>query len=77
MRAPTLLIVGGNDRTVLELNQRAAGRMIQATHEISVIPRATHLFEESGALDMVAELAGHRFQRFFGIVRAELAHEHP
>jgi dienelactone hydrolase len=54
VRAPTLLIVGGADREVLELNRQAAARLA-AEHEISVIPGATHLFPEPGALDQVIE----------------------
>jgi dienelactone hydrolase len=52
VRAPTLLVVGGADRRVLELNQRAAAQLT-AEHEIAVVPGATHLFEEPGALDHV------------------------
>jgi dienelactone hydrolase len=54
VRAPTLLIVGGADREVLELNRQAAARLA-AEHEISVIPGATHLFPEPGALEEVIE----------------------
>jgi putative phosphoribosyl transferase len=54
--APTLLIVGGADRAVLVLNEQAAARL-RCPHRIEVIPGATHLFEETGALERVAELA--------------------
>ncbi|MFI9821492.1 dienelactone hydrolase family protein [Streptomyces sp. NPDC052013] len=54
--APVLLIVGGNDETVLDLNRRAAGRL-PVKHEIHVVPGATHLFPEPGALQEVAEAA--------------------
>lgn len=56
VEAPTLAIVGGNDPVVLELNRRALDRMhcVKALH---VIPGATHLFEEHGALEEVAKLA--------------------
>ena len=54
--APTLLIVGGADDVVLELN-RAAQRRIPGETRLEVIPGATHLFEEPGALERVAELA--------------------
>lgn len=57
VRAPALLIVGGNDRMVLDLNREAAAQM-RAHCEIAVVPGATHLFEEPGALDEVARLAG-------------------
>lgn len=56
VRSPTLLIVGGRDEQVLELNQQAA-EAIAAECRIAVIPGATHLFEEPGTLEQVAELA--------------------
>jgi pimeloyl-ACP methyl ester carboxylesterase len=56
VRAPTLLIVGGADREVLELNRRTAGRLA-AEHEIAVVPGATHLFPEPGALEQVIDLS--------------------
>jgi len=56
VRAPTLLIVGGNDEVVIELN-RAALAQLRATARLEVIPGATHLFEEPGALDEVARHA--------------------
>jgi putative phosphoribosyl transferase len=54
--APTLLVVGGADGAVLELNREARERL-GGPSELSVVPRATHLFEEPGALETVAELA--------------------
>lgn len=60
VRAPTLLIVGGDDRAVLQLN-RAAAQRLGAPHQLEVVIGATHLFEEPGALDDVARLA----TRFF------------
>jgi putative phosphoribosyl transferase len=54
VRAPTLLIVGGADRQVLELNREAAARLA-TEHEIAVIPGATHLFPEEGALELVID----------------------
>jgi len=54
--APTLLIVGGADRQVLELNE-AAARSLRCPHEVAIVPGATHLFEEPGALERVGELA--------------------
>ena len=56
VRAPTLLIVGGRDETVLELNRRADERM-RCERRLEVVPGATHLFEEPGALEQVADLA--------------------
>jgi putative phosphoribosyl transferase len=63
VRAPTLLIVGGRDTTVLEMNRGARSRMRGET-ALEVIPGATHLFEEPGALDVVADLAAGWFRRF-------------
>ncbi|OGQ10858.1 MAG: hypothetical protein A2138_06440 [Deltaproteobacteria bacterium RBG_16_71_12] len=56
VRAPTLLIVGGADTEVLGLNQ-AALATLACTKELAVVPGATHLFEEPGALEEVARLA--------------------
>lgn len=56
VQAPTLLIVGGEDERVIELN-RAAMRRMRAPVQLEIVPRATHLFEEHGALDLVAQLA--------------------
>jgi putative phosphoribosyl transferase len=56
VQAPTLLIVGGRDLEVLDLN-KAAAVQLRAPIEIAVVPGATHLFEERGALDRVVELA--------------------
>jgi len=56
VKAPTLLVVGGADTVVLELNERAA-RRLTCPHELVVVPGATHLFEEPGALEQVAQLA--------------------
>jgi predicted phosphoribosyltransferase/dienelactone hydrolase len=61
--APTMLIVGGDDRAVLELNRQAAGRLAHC--RLEVIPGATHLFEEPGALGAVAGLAAGWFDRHF------------
>jgi putative phosphoribosyl transferase len=60
--SPTLLIVGGADWQVLELNEQAA-RLLRCEHEVAVVPDATHLFEEPGALERVAELAAGWFAR--------------
>jgi dienelactone hydrolase len=62
VRAPTLLIVGGADRVVLDLN-RDAMRTLQTLVELEVVPGATHLFEEPGALEQVARLARDWFAR--------------
>jgi len=57
VRAPTLLVVGGLDTQVIALNREAAGRLT-ASHRVEIVPGATHLFEEPGALESVARLAG-------------------
>ena len=59
--APTLLIVGSADQEVLALN-RAALRLLTCTRRLEVVPGATHLFEEPGALDCVAEIAAAWFE---------------
>ncbi len=56
VRAPTLLIVGGADHEVLELNRQAQG-MLRCESELAVVSGATHLFEEPGALEQVSRLA--------------------
>jgi dienelactone hydrolase len=56
VKAPTLLIVGGRDMAVIELNREAMGEM-ECEKKLEIVPGATHLFEEKGALDQVAELA--------------------
>jgi len=56
VRAPTLLVVGGDDDVVLELNRRAQARL-RCESRLHVVPSATHLFEEPGALEQVADVA--------------------
>jgi dienelactone hydrolase len=63
VRVPTLLIVGGEDRPVLAMNRTALDR-IQAKKRLEIIPGATHLFEEPGALEQVASLAAAWFLEF-------------
>ncbi len=67
VRAPVLLIVGGRDGLVLELNREARGHL-RAPSELAVIPGATHLFEEPGALEEVSRLAGDWFERHLAAV---------
>ncbi|RGD62402.1 phosphoribosyltransferase [Kitasatospora xanthocidica] len=62
VRAPTLLVVGSLDPTVLDLNRRARSRLRCETG-LAVVPHASHLFEEPGTLDRVAELAADWFLR--------------
>ena len=63
VKAPTLLVVGGDDEPVIELN-RAAMRKMQAHVELEIVPGATHLFEEPGTLEQVEELAARWFTRY-------------
>jgi putative phosphoribosyl transferase len=64
VQAPTLFIVGGDDRQVLELNL-AAAKSLRAEHNVVVIAGASHLFEEPGALERVSELARDWFLKYF------------
>jgi dienelactone hydrolase len=63
--APTLLIVGERDDIVLELNNQAFTRL-KGPKELRIVPGATHLFEEPGALDQVSRLAKEWFERYLG-----------
>lgn len=63
VNAPVLLIVGGNDETVLELNREALTRL-PGHKKLDIVPGATHLFEEPGALEQVAHLARNWFGRY-------------
>jgi dienelactone hydrolase len=63
VRAPTLLIVGGRDEPVVDLNRQAA-RRLRGEHRLEVVPGATHLFEEPGALEQVGDLAAGWFARW-------------
>jgi putative phosphoribosyl transferase len=63
VRAPTLLIVGGNDFEVIELNRRALA-LLRCEKRLEIVPGATHLFEEPGALEEVARLAREWFERY-------------
>lgn len=70
VRAPTLLIVGGDDAAVLEMNREAL-RSLEAPKQLAIVPGATHLFEEPGALEEVARLAASWFTRH--LCRADAA----
>ncbi|MGH9258023.1 MAG: dienelactone hydrolase family protein [Vicinamibacterales bacterium] len=63
VQAPTLLVVGGADEPVIELN-RAAMRRMRAPVQLEIVPGATHLFEEPGALEEVSRLAVHWCRRY-------------
>jgi dienelactone hydrolase len=67
VRAPTLLIVGGRDETVIELNREAMARM-RAPVRLEIVPGGTHLFEEPGTLEQVAALAARWFQEYLGTI---------
>lgn len=62
VKAPTLLIVGGNDFQVIELNREALAKL-HTEKKLEIVPGATHLFEEPGTLEKVAQLASQWFQR--------------
>jgi pimeloyl-ACP methyl ester carboxylesterase len=63
IKAPTLLIIGGDDDVVIELNEKAYDE-IKAVKEMEIVPGATHLFEEPGKLEAVAALAARWFVRY-------------
>src|SRR5436309_11676408 len=69
VKSPTLLIVGGLDYAVIEMNQEAYEQMI-CEKELKIVRGATHLFEEPGTLEEVASLAADWFQRYLGVERA-------
>ena len=62
VKAPTLLIVGGNDDVVIELNQEALAKLT-CEKELKIVPGASHLFEEPGTLEQVAQLASNWFKK--------------
>lgn len=72
VQAPTLLIVGGEDDVVLELNRQAFAHLT-APKRLEIIPGATHLFEEPGTLERAAELATGWFQQYLGMPEEKAA----
>jgi dienelactone hydrolase len=68
VQAPTLLIVGGDDEPVIELNEQAQ-RQMRAMTRLEIVPGATHLFEEPGALEHVQRLAIDWFHEHLGPMR--------
>ncbi len=62
VRAPVLLVVGGDDHAVVDMNKQAAARL-SVEHDLVLVPGAGHLFEDPGQLDEVARLAATWFQR--------------
>ena len=71
VRAPTLLIVGSRDEQVLQLNESASTALTQCKRQIEIVPDATHLFEEPGALEQVAALAARWFSLHLKPPRAD------
>src|SRR5207237_8052017 len=65
VKAPTLLIVGGEDHVVIDLNEQARAQM-KCECKIDIVSGATHLFEEPGALEQVAKLASDWFVKHIG-----------
>jgi putative phosphoribosyl transferase len=65
VRAPTLLIVGGNDEPVISMNRQALAKLKCPDKKLVIIPGATHLFEEPGTLEEVARVAAEWFGRHF------------
>jgi putative phosphoribosyl transferase len=63
VEAPTLLIVGGNDGPVIEMNREALAKL-RSIKKLEIVPRATHLFEEPGTLEAVARLASNWFEQY-------------
>jgi len=76
VRAPTLLIVGGLDFGVIELNESARDALVNSERKLVIVPGATHLFEEPGTLDEVARLARQWFIRHLTSIPAGLDHVH-
>ncbi len=68
VQAPTLLIVGGDDLEVIELNREAYDRL-SCEKKLEIVPGASHLFEEPGTLEAVARLAGDWFDEHLGAAR--------
>jgi putative phosphoribosyl transferase len=72
VKCPTLLIVGGLDYPVIEMNQEALARL-RCEKELRIVPGATHLFQEPGTLEEVARLAANWFQRYLAPAKARAA----
>ena len=66
VRAPTLLVVGGRDEEVINLNERALAELTIKEKQLVIVPGATHLFEEPGTLEQVARIARDWFLKFLG-----------
>jgi pimeloyl-ACP methyl ester carboxylesterase len=72
VKCPTLLIVGGLDYPVIEMNQEAFARL-RCEKELKIVPGATHLFQEPGTLEEVARLAASWFRRYLVPAKARAA----
>ena len=70
VHAPTLLIVGGRDHGVIELNESARDALVHCEREVAIVPGATHLFGEEGALQKAAQLATRWFEHHLAPVPA-------
>jgi putative phosphoribosyl transferase len=70
MKAPTLLLVGGWDDGVIDLNQQAYDQL-HCEKKLVIVPGATHLFEEPGTLEEVARLAAEWFARHFAPIASD------
>lgn len=75
VRAPTLLIVGERDEPVIELNELALSHLVHAPARLEIVEGATHLFEEPGALEVVAHLATEWFRRWLHAEPAGRTHD--
>jgi pimeloyl-ACP methyl ester carboxylesterase len=75
VRSPTLLIVGGRDHGVIELNESARDALVHCDRQVVIVPGATHLFEEPGTLEEVARLAADWFVRHLASGSARGAHK--
>jgi pimeloyl-ACP methyl ester carboxylesterase len=63
VKAPTLLIVGGDDFPVIQMNRTALAKL-RVEKRLAIVPGATHLFEEPGTLEQVAQLSGDWFSKY-------------
>ncbi len=73
VKAPTLLIVGGNDEPVIGMNRKALAKLQCSPKKLVIVPGATHLFEEPGTLEEVASLAAEWFSQHLSTVREKQA----
>jgi pimeloyl-ACP methyl ester carboxylesterase len=73
VRAPTLLLVGGHDDVVIELNEAALARLGAPVKKLVIVPGASHLFEEPGTLEEVARLAADWFAHYLGHPKGGMA----